>query len=136
MSLWGKRVLGTLVVIVIIGVFAWVNRTEVMLTGIEIFSGLAMTPGPNQAINWDRGADGEGRAPADRPPNIVLILADDLGWNDLTFRGGGVAGGSVPTPNIDSLAAEGVTFSNGYAANGTCAPSRALTLSGTATCGA
>ncbi|MFP8878518.1 MAG: sulfatase-like hydrolase/transferase, partial [Myxococcota bacterium] len=54
----------------------------------------------------------------------------DLGWNDLTFRGGGVAGGSVPTPNIDSLAAEGVTFSNGYAANGTCAPSRAALMSG------
>ena len=60
----------------------------------------------------------------------MLILADDLGWNDLTFAGGGVAGGTVPTPNIDSLAAEGVNFVNGYAANATCAPSRAALMSG------
>jgi arylsulfatase A-like enzyme len=124
---WGLRVL---VVLFIIGVLAWVNRVDVMLSGIGILSSLATSAGPNQAIGWDRGADPKGRSPADRPPNIVLILADDLGWNDLTFRGGGVAGGSVPTPNIDSLAAEGVTFSNGYAANGTCAPSRAALMSG------
>ena len=60
----------------------------------------------------------------------MLILADDLGWNDLTFGGGGVAGGTVPTPNIDSIAQQGVTFTNGYAANGTCAPSRAALMSG------
>ncbi|MCP5066548.1 MAG: sulfatase-like hydrolase/transferase [bacterium] len=86
--------------------------------------------GPNQEVTWSSGTDPQGRAPAERPPNIVLILADDLGWNDLTFGGGGVAGGSVPTPNIDSIAAEGVNFVNGYAANGTCAPSRAALMSG------
>ena len=57
-------------------------------------------------------------------------LADDLGWNDLTLNGVGVAGGSVPTPSIDSLATEGVNFTGGYAANATCAPSRAAILSG------
>jgi uncharacterized sulfatase len=60
----------------------------------------------------------------------VLILADDLGWNDLTFAGGGVASGSVPTPHIDSIARDGVSFEAGYAANGTCAPSRAALMSG------
>ena len=62
----------------------------------------------------------------------MLILADDLGWNDLSFgaAGRGVAGGTVPTPNIDSIAADGVNFRNGYAANGTCAPSRAAIMSG------
>ena len=60
----------------------------------------------------------------------MLILADDLGWNDLSFAGGGVAGGTVPTPHIDSLAAEGVSFTQGYAANATCAPSRAALMSG------
>ncbi len=49
----------------------------------------------------------------------VLILADDLGYNDITFNGGGVAAGAVPTPNINSIAHEGVAFTNGYAGNAT-----------------
>ena len=76
------------------------------------------------------GPDPAGRSAAQRPPNVVLILADDLGWNDLSFAGGGVASGSVPTPNIDSIARDGVNFTAGYAANGTCAPSRAAIMSG------
>ena len=60
----------------------------------------------------------------------MLILADDLGWNDPSFAGGGVAGGTVPTPHIDSLARDGVHFAAGYAANGTCAPSRAAIMTG------
>ncbi len=65
-----------------------------------------------------------------RLPNIIVILADDLGWNDISFYGGGVGGGAVQTPNIDRIAAEGVHFSNGYAGNATCAPSRAALLTG------
>jgi arylsulfatase A-like enzyme len=69
--------------------------------------------------------------PADqRPPNIVFILADDMGFNDITFNGGGVAAGAVPTPNIDSIGHDGVSFSNGYAGNATCAPSRAAIMTG------
>ena len=52
------------------------------------------------------------------------------GWNDLTWNGGGVADGTVPTPNIDSLARDGVEFTMGYAGNATCAPSRAALLTG------
>ena len=66
----------------------------------------------------------------DRPPNIIIVLADDLGWNDISFYGGGVGGGAVKTPNIDRIAADGVHFSNGYAGNATCAPSRAALLTG------
>jgi len=84
--------------------------------------------GPHQEVVWDKSTPADVRE--DRPPNIVLILADDLGWNDLTHNGGGVAAGTVPTPHIDSLAAEGVRFTNGYAACGTCAPSRAALMSG------
>ncbi|MEO1476807.1 MAG: sulfatase-like hydrolase/transferase [Pseudomonadota bacterium] len=64
------------------------------------------------------------------PPNIVFILADDLGINDISTFGGGLAGGAVPTPNIDRLASDGAVFTNAYSGTGTCAPSRAMLLTG------
>ncbi|MBO6557966.1 MAG: sulfatase-like hydrolase/transferase [Pseudomonadales bacterium] len=82
--------------------------------------------GEFQEVTWERGPEVR---EIDKP-NVLLILVDDLGFNDLTFYGGGIAGGSVPTPNIDSIASEGVHFSNAYAGNGTCAPSRAALLTG------
>ena len=65
-----------------------------------------------------------------RPPNIIVILADDLGHNDISFFGGGVAGGAVPTPNIDAIGHQGASFDTGYAANATCSPSRAAIMTG------
>ena len=108
----------------------WFYQDAILLELIEITADRRTPVGPSRPIHWQSGPDPVGRAPDQRPPNIVLILADDLGWNDLTFGGGGVAGGSVPTPQIDSLAREGVNFASGYAANGTCAPSRAAIMSG------
>ena len=59
-------------------------------------------------------------------PNIVLFLIDDLGWADL-----GVTGSTFyETPNIDRLASEGVFFSDAYAANPVCSPTRASVLTG------
>lgn len=82
----------------------------------------------NHPVRWAPGpkAPPEGR----RPPNIVLILADDLGHNDISFYGGGVAGGAVPTPAIDSIGRDGASFAIGYAANATCSPSRAAIMTG------
>lgn len=61
---------------------------------------------------------------ADDRPNIVLILADDLGFSDI-----GVFGSEVRTPNIDSLAQQGIQLTS-YQAAPTCGPSRAMLLSG------
>ncbi len=107
---------------------AYLFRVELMLTGIRIMTDQRLSVGEHQEVAWERGPD----APeADqRKPNIVLIVADDLGWNDLTFNGGGVAEGTVPTPSIDSIARDGINFVNGYAGQGTCAPSRAMMMSG------
>lgn len=82
----------------------------------------------NRSVRWNQGPP---LAPSgQRPPNVILIVADDLGMNDISLYGGGVAGGVVPTPNIDSIARQGVSFSNGYAANATCSPSRAALMTG------
>ncbi|MBP7482833.1 MAG: arylsulfatase [Lacunisphaera sp.] len=59
-----------------------------------------------------------------RPPNIVLILADDMGWSDL-----GCYGGEIPTPNLDQLARDGLRFTQFYN-NSVCGPSRASLLTG------
>jgi arylsulfatase A-like enzyme len=63
---------------------------------------------------------------ADRPPNIVLLVADDLGYGELGCQGNG----QIPTPQIDSLAAGGVRFSQGYVTAPVCCPSRAALMTG------
>jgi len=63
---------------------------------------------------------------ADRPPNIVFVLADDLGFGDL----GAYGQTKIRTPNIDRLAAEGMTFSAHYSGNAVCAPSRCVLMTG------
>lgn len=66
-------------------------------------------------------------APEDaRPPNIVLVYVDDLGWRDLGVQGSAY----YETPNVDRLAAEGMRFTRAYANAPNCAPSRAALLSG------
>ena len=57
-------------------------------------------------------------------PNIVLLLADDLGFSDI-----GAFGSEVSTPNIDALAARGIMFSNYHSAS-SCAPTRAMLMTG------
>ena len=59
-------------------------------------------------------------------PNLVLIVADDLGYGDLGIQGSL----QIPTPNIDQLARGGIQFTNGYASSSVCAPSRAGILTG------
>lgn len=70
---------------------------------------------------------GESVAEKANRPNIVLIVADDLGYHDVGFQGGNP---HVPTPNIDSIAKHGVTFTNGYVTGTVCSPTRAGLLTG------
>jgi arylsulfatase A len=59
------------------------------------------------------------------PPNVILILCDDLGYGDLHSYGSNIA-----TPNLDAMAQEGVRFRQFYAASNVCSPSRAALLTG------
>ncbi len=83
--------------------------------GIAAFS----LPGCSRAMSSLRGSNAKGT-----PPNIVLIMADDMGYSDI-----GCYGSEIKTPNLDALAANGVRFTQFY--NGArCCPSRAALLTG------
>lgn len=82
---------------------------------------------PYREFQWAQGPDEA--AGGERPPNIIVIVVDDLGFNDISLHGG-VAGGRVQTPNIDALALQGVRVEQGYAGNATCSPSRAAIMTG------
>lgn len=64
------------------------------------------------------------RGAAERQPNIIVVLADDLGWSDI-----GCYGGEIPTPHIDKLAENGLRFRQFYN-NAICGPTRASLLTG------
>src|SRR5213082_4161706 len=71
-------------------------------------------------------AGSTGAADAPRKPNIVFILADDLGYGDLGCYGQT----QIQTPHLDRLAAEGMRFTQCYAGSTVCAPSRCCLLTG------
>jgi arylsulfatase A-like enzyme len=64
-------------------------------------------------------------AAAGARPNIIVLFADDLGYGELSCQGNP----EIPTPHIDSIANNGVRFTDGYVAGPNCSPSRAGLLS-------
>ncbi|XP_066269874.1 arylsulfatase B-like isoform X10 [Branchiostoma lanceolatum] len=69
--------------------------------------------------------DGSSSSKATQPPHIILIVADDLGWNDVSFHGSD----QIPTPNLDSLAYSGVILGN-YYVSPICTPTRSAIMTG------
>src|SRR5690606_9203585 len=99
------------------GLLAWLIPACICLCA------LAGCSNPGQAPPAAASETGSGeQAGAARRPNILLIVADDLGYTDL-----GVYGGEIGTPNLDALARQGVMFTNFYSAP-TCSPTRAMLL--------
>ncbi len=85
----------------------------------------AMGASPNDANNLPD------YTPRPAKPNVLIIYVDDLGFGDIS-RYGALFGTSSPspTPNVDSLAAQGVTFTQAHSANAVCTPSRYSLLTG------
>ena len=80
----------------------------------------------NIAIEWENGPESR----TSSKPNIIVVLIDDLGFNQISSYGGGMANGKFKTPNIDKLANDGVLCTNGYSSSPVCSPSRASLLTG------
>ncbi|NDE24236.1 MAG: sulfatase, partial [Betaproteobacteria bacterium] len=119
------------IVLAVGGLYAKGGSSEVLLWFVKIF--VRQEHAPNREVTWaipSNHSNGNQPNSAAKPPNIILIVADDLGFNDITLNGGGLAGGTVPTPNINSLAQEGANFQTSYSGNATCAPSRAAIMTG------
>jgi uncharacterized sulfatase len=116
----------TVVILALIVItIAYSQRVTLMVSAVGYAFKWQKSIGENQPITWDTGTadtpiDGE------RPPNIIVIMTDDMGFNDVSFYGGGM----IETPNIDQLGKQGVSFENGYAGNSVCAPSRAMLMTG------
>ncbi len=124
-----KRIFAVgLVVLLLVGAFGYLNRKAIILSLVT--NAERMVVETNRPVAWDQGPKEPKTAVPGAPPNIIVILADDLGINDISTFGGGVANGRVPTPNIDRLAADGAIFANSYSGTGTCAPSRAMLMTG------
>ena len=126
-----KRVFIGLLALALLGalsIYAVGGKLEAMLLFVKY--GMRQEHAPTREIAWIQGPDQPVAADRKKKPNVILIVADDLGYNDITLNGGGVAHGAVPTPNINRLAQEGVNFQTSYSGNATCAPSRAAIMTG------
>ena len=121
-----KKLLITLGILTLIGIAGgiWFKYNWYRLPGI--ISSFKNPVGPNQAIEWQDGPDNR----TSDKPNIIVILVDNMGFNEVSSYGGGMGNGQFKTPNIDQLAKDGVLCTNGYATTAVCSPSRASLLTG------
>lgn len=102
-----KKSIDVLLVLAAGAFVAWQNRVSLLVWGIPLVSAVSQPIGPNIPVQWPAGPAAAGQASKERPPNINFILADDMGFNDISLYNGGAADGSVQTPDIDAIARQG-----------------------------
>ena len=124
-----KKTTATIFFLLFIGLLSWQNRINIAVWAIPKILNITTPVLSEGSSNWQEGPSLKDKI-SDTRPNIILILADDLGFNDVSLYNGGAGSGSLMTPNIDQIAKDGVMFENGYAANAMCAPSRASIMTG------
>ena len=125
-----KKLSAIAVLLIIVGFAGWQQRVELLVWVAPKLLEITNPVAENRALSWSQGPEVASQDPSDRPPNIVLIVTDDMGFNDISLYNGGAGDGTLQTPSIDALAEQGVSFTNGYAANAVCAPSRASIMTG------
>jgi len=125
-----KTLITAAVVAAGVGALAYANRLTILQYSLGWYTDVRHPRDANRPVPWMAGPVKADPPLTERPPNIVVILADDLGFNDVTTHGGGYAALGAPTPAIDSIARDGVRFDHGYAGSAVCTPSRAALLTG------
>ena len=125
-----KPLVITAVVVASLATLAYANRLYILQYSLGWYTDIMHPREANKPVPWAAGPAQAAQPLAQRPPNIIVILADDLGINDVTTHGGGRAALGVPTPNIDAIAQSGVRFDQGYAGSAICTVSRAAMMTG------
>lgn len=123
-----RTLIWSIAVVAVLSASVYAARLPILLHISKLRSIISHPIGPNQPVPWQQGPAIANVQVSERPPNVIVILLDDLGYNDLSMYGAGMP--ELPTPHIDSIAEDGVRFEQGYAAHATCAPSRAALLTG------
>jgi arylsulfatase A-like enzyme len=125
-----RKIIWILVILVIVVGIAWVYRIDILMQVLRVKEYRDKPIGPHREVVWDKGPLTASENPSPRKPNIIVILADDLGFNDISFYAEDKSSATLDTPHIDALAEQGASFTNAYASSPTCSPSRAAIMTG------
>ena len=125
-----KKLAISLAVTAALAVGVYANRLLILQYSLGWTTDFKNPREANHPVPWIDGPVSAVQAVSQRPPNIIVIMADDLGINDVSTFGGGHTAEGVPTPNIDAIARDGVRFDQGYAAAAVCTVSRAALMTG------
>ena len=125
-----KKLAISLAVTAALAVGVYANRLLILQYSLGWTTDFKNPREANHPVPWIDGPVSAAQAVSQRPPNIIVIMADDLGINDVSTFGGGHTAEGVPTPNIDAIARDGVRFDQGYAAAAVCTVSRAALMTG------
>ena len=125
-----KTLISTALLLAALAALAYANRLLILQYSLGWYTDIRWPRDASHPVPWMLGPSAADRPVAERPPNIIVILADDLGYNDVSTYGGGYGKLGAPTPNIDAIARDGVRFDQGYAGSAVCTVSRAALMTG------
>ena len=136
---WMRAGLLALMVLSLLALALWSQRVLILQYSAGWITDWRNPRAPNRPVPWQEGpsqasasasASPSASATASTAPNIILIVADDLGINDVGLHRQAPQRGLIATPGIDRLAQEGLRFDRGYAAAAVCTVSRAAIMTG------
>ena len=94
-----RKAVATISLVLFIGLFVWENRINITVWALPKILNIVSPVLSEGSSNWQQGPSFENKI-LDNRPNIILILADDLGFNDVSLYNGGAGSGLLMTPHI------------------------------------